>query len=357
MLDAKAAGMNSLRLVAFAPLMVAASAVACGQIDVETGPGGGSTTGTRTAPSGVFSNCQWLLTDGTFEGASAPATLTIAPICSPSGCSASALTATFVSGGTSTSVTLKGTSASSATLSEAGQGFRGDWGFCGGGAVRLDGGGVAVADPAPAAATLSLTSAELSVDQGVAIFQIEGPVIDVDGGPGCPADIPPAAGLSALLVCGTPGQGGGAPTPTTAPTSFAPGAYACTSTAATVVEYEGTQDHSTIGGSGTLTLAVDGANLHLVYSGDTNASGPLDFVATSDRSANPVPGQSITVGCGAINPTTYGDVSAPSPAAISAGTLTTDGTSLYLTFFGSTSSTATCPSQTSTTVLVCTKGP
>lgn len=339
-------------------LSFAAAALVGMAIDV-TACGGslnaGSTDEAGSFPSGTYSDCQWLLSGGTFESASSPATLTLAPICGASGCNASSIVASFQSGQTTTTFTLLATSDSSATLSASGQGFAGEWGFCGGGAVELDGGGVAIADPAPAEATLSLTSAELTVDQGVAFLHLDGPVVDVQGSPGCTPDGPPSAGLSVLLVCdGSAGNGvGSTPATTTTTSRFVTGAYDCNSTADSVVNYQGDEDHSTIGGMGTLSLTANGPSLEAVYSGDTNASGTLDFVVTSDSSANPVPGQTITVGCGAFEPMTGVQVNAPTPAGVTAAALTTDGTALYLTFLSRTSG-GTCGGQAATTVLVCT---
>ena len=355
--------MKALRFLPVAPLLVAGiavGAVACGGIDASSKGGGssndaGSPDDGGSFPWGTYSDCQWLLTGGTLESASSPATLTLAPICSPSGCSATSVVASFRSGQTSTSLTLRATSDGSATLSGPGQGFSGEWGFCGGGAVQVDGGGVAIADPAPTEATLNMTSAELTLNQGVAFLQLEGPVVDVQGSPGCDPDVPPSAGLSALLVCDvSSGNGiGNAPASTTTISRFVSGAYDCNSTADSVVTYQGENDGSTIGGSGTLTLTVNGPSLQGFYSGDANATGTLDFFVTSDSSANPVPGQTITVGCGAIDPTTLAQVNAPTPAAVTAATLTTDGAALYLTFLSKTSG-SVCADQTATTVLVCT---
>jgi hypothetical protein len=357
-----------MKALCFLPLLLVGMAVgvaACGGIDSSSSKGGGSSndagsTGTGSAddggafPLGAYSDCKWLLTGGTFESALPPATLTLAPICSASGCASSSMVASFQSGQTTSTFTLRATSGSSATLSGPGQGFSGEWGFCGGGAVQLDGGGVAITDPAPTQATLSLTSAELTVDQGVAFLQLEGPVVDVQGSPDCEPDGPPSGGVSALLVCDVSSGGGvGYAQATTTSSRFVTGAYDCNSTADSLVSYQGEEDSSTIGGSGTLTLTANGPSLEAVYSGDTNASGTLDFVVTSDSSANPVPGQTLTVGCGAIDPTTLGQVNAPTPGEVTAATLTTDGTALYLTFLSKTSS-GVCADQTATTVLVCT---
>jgi hypothetical protein len=361
--------MKALCFVLVAPLVVgmAVAAAGCGGIasgssnggDASNEAGASNDTGTPdgggTFPLGAYSDCQWLLAGNTFESTSSPATLTLSPICSVSGCSATSIVASFQSGQTNTTLMLRATSDSSAALNGPGQGFPGAWGFCGGGAVQLDGGGVAIADPAPAEATLSMTSAELTVDQGVAFLQLDGPVVDVQGSPGCTPDTPPSAGLSVLLVCDVSNGNGAGSTPTTTATTsrFVTGAFDCYSGADSVVSYQGVENHSSIGGSGALTLNANGTSLEAVYSGDTNATGTLDFVVTSDSSANPVPGQTITVGCGAFDPTTSTQVNAPTPADVTAATLTTDGAALYLTFLSKTSG-GVCADQTATTVLVCT---
>ncbi|MGH7293948.1 MAG: hypothetical protein ACRELB_03390 [Polyangiaceae bacterium] len=366
--------MKALCLVLLAPLVVgmAFAATGCGGIAASPSKGddsandAGSPTEAGASndagapgdggafPLGAYSDCQWLVTGDTFESASSPATLTLSPICSASGCSASSIVASFQSGQTTTTLMLRATSDSSATLNGPGQSFPGQWGFCGGGAVQLDG-GIAIADPAPAEATLSMASAELTVDQGVAFLQVDGPVVDVQGSPGCNPDTPPPAGLSVLLVCDvSSGNGAGhAPAPTTTTSRFVTGAYDCSSGADSVVTYQGVEDHSSIGGSGTLALTANGSGLEAVYSGDTNATGTLDFVVTSDSSASPAPGQTITVGCGAFDPTTSTQVNAPTPADVTAATLTTDGTAVYLTFLSKTNG-GVCADQTASTVLMCT---
>ena len=354
------AGLAALPFLPVLLVGMALGAAACGGIDSSSSKEGGSsndggaTDDGGAFPLGAYSDCEWLLTGGTFEPASSPATLTLEPICDASGCASSSIVASFQSGQTTSTVMLRATSDSSATLNGPGQGFAGEWGFCGGGAVERDGGGVAIADPAPAQATLSMTFAELTVDQGVAFLQLEGPVVDIQGSPGCNPDGPPSGGLSALLVCGVSSGNGVGNAQATATTSrFVTGAYDCNSTADSVVSYQGVEDHSTIGGSGTLTLTANGPSLEAVYSGDANASGTLDFIVTSDSSANPVPMQTITVGCGVIDPTTSVQVNAPTAVEVTAAALTTDGTALYLTFLSKTSGGA-CADQTASTVLVCT---
>src|SRR5580700_8608085 len=127
--------MKSLRFLRVAPLLVgtAVSAAACGGIESGQSKDAGSTDDGGSFPSGTYSDCHWLLAGGTFESVSSPGTLTLGPICGASGCAASSIVASLQSGQTTSSFTLRATSDSSATLSAPGQGFSGEWGYCGGG--------------------------------------------------------------------------------------------------------------------------------------------------------------------------------------------------------------------------------
>jgi hypothetical protein len=102
-------------------------------------------------------------------------------------------------------------------------------------------------------------------------------------------------------------------------------------------------------------LTKDGSGLTAAISGDAYAygSGTLRFTLTSNSSANPVPGQTIDVPCGGLNPTALMPAHDPTVTQVTAGALTTDGTTLYLTFLGTVPS-GTCSGQTSSAVLECT---
>jgi hypothetical protein len=290
------------------------------------------------------------LTGGTFENAATSATLTLAP-------SGTSIQATFQSEGQpSAMLNLRETSNLSASLAASNQGFPGEWGYCGGGAVELDGGRYVVADPAPAPATLNLSSAQIAVDEGVAFLQLVGPVIDVQGQNGCAPDQSPSSPLSALLVCDTSSTSGNSgPTGgTVANSAFAPGAYDCTSLVTGTVTYDGKEDGVTDEGmAGVLTLTANGSSLTAAYSDDSAGSGSLQFTLTSDRSANLVPGQTFDVTCLGLDPTTLMSSTDPTVTQASAGALMTDGTTVYLTFLGNVPS-GTCAGQTSTMVLQCT---
>lgn len=314
---------------------------------------GGPSSDRSSFPFGVYSDCTWLLTGGSFESAASSASLTLAP-------DGSSVVATFQSEGQPTATfDLHATSDRSATLSASGQGFQGEWGFCGGSVIEFDSGGGATGSPASTQATLSMTSAELTVDRGVVFVQMDGAIVDVQGQPGCAPDAPLSPPVSALLVCDASGTSDGgnsgddAAEPASASSSFVTGSYNCTSSVSTVVTYEGDEDNSGRQGAGSLMLTVDGSSLKAAYSGDTYASASLDFAVTSDSSANPVPGQTIDVACGGIDPTTLMFSNGPTVTQVSAGSLTTDGTTLYLTILGTVPS-GSCSGQTSSTVLQCT---
>jgi hypothetical protein len=317
-------------------------------------------------PFGVYSDCTWLLTgDNSFEGAkTSSASLTLAP--APDG---SSIVATYQSVGQPTvTFDLRTTSPCSATLTASGRGFAGEWGLCGGGNVdesssSSSGGTLPMsfgqADPESTQATLSMSSAELTVDQGVVFIQMDGPVVDVQGKPGCAPWEPQSSPVSALFVCDTSNtsDGGtgaaGAGAPTSATSRFVTGSYDCSSSVYTDVSYDGVQASDAAGSAGTLTLTAVGSSLNVAYSGDTFASGTLDFTITSDSSANPSPGQTIDVACGGYDPTTQMSPHDPTVTQVSAGALMTDGTTLYLAFLGTVPS-GTCSGQTSSTALQCT---
>ena len=104
----------SEKALRFLPVVLAGMAIgaaACGGIDSSSSKQGDSSNDAGLAydagsfPLGAYSGCQWLLTGGTFESASAPATLTLAPICDASGCASSYIVASFQSGQTTTTFT------------------------------------------------------------------------------------------------------------------------------------------------------------------------------------------------------------------------------------------------------------
>jgi hypothetical protein len=232
-------------------------------------------------------------------------------------------------------VDLVATSSTSATLSAPGQRFAGEWGSCGAGATRLDSGAYVVSSPLPAAANIELVAANAVVANGVAFLSFNGPVDDIDGGPGCAPDAPAAAELTALVMCTHPIGGSTTASSATATSAtgaaFTAGSYSCYGQAARTSASGGGSAYS----AGTLLLARNGSSISATYSGDPFASGALTFAATSGTTAVAAAGQAWTVESLATTST--------------AAALTANGTTLFLGVAGNAGT-----EQTTTTLLVCT---
>jgi hypothetical protein len=99
-------------------------------------------------------------------------------------------------------------------------------------------------------------------------------------------------------------------------------------------------------GGGTLTLTQAGATVTAGYTGDYAGSGTLQFHVTTPDTAATGAGQSFEASCLA----SQGPSSAP--VAVSAGSLTMDGVTLFLTFSGTMS--GACGGGSVTATLTCT---
>ena len=142
---------------------------------------------------------------------------------------------------------------------------------------------------------------------------------------------------------GDAGTGLGSHVDAAVPRFAAVGAYQCSSE---LQEY-----HTGAGGNGTLTLHQTGDVVTAVYTGDYAAKGTLELVVTTDGSANPKPGQTFqTIPC--LIP------SSPSldTEDVTAGSLTLDGTSLFLEVIGTPQNDSACDGAPAHLALTCTKG-
>jgi hypothetical protein len=130
--------------------------------------------------------------------------------------------------------------------------------------------------------------------------------------------------------------------------SFPLGVFDCTSA---LEEF-----HSSASGNGTLTITQTGSVLTTTYTGDYCAQGALEFVATTDSTANPVAsGQTLgVIACSFSSSLTLGQES------VTSGSMTMDAQTLFLSVVGTlanSNASADCPAQQSVTLsLVCTKG-
>ncbi len=293
-------------------------------------------------PSATYSDCTFLDSGGAEYSAASDSTVSVQV-------NGAGAVVTFTNGNEPTAVLqMVATSASSAVLAAPGEPFAGQWGFCGGG--ETDSG--AIADPGPADAALSLSSATLTVNQGVLFLSLSGDVTDIDGSAGCALDAR-SGPLTAELVCGTAKatlDGGAVAAAGYVGMDFTPGVFDCSATTS-IVAGSG-QYNSTIGSSGTLTLEGTGPGLAVTYSGDAYASGTLDFELTSYDTAAPVAGQLVSVACGIFGLTTPIDASDPTVTQVTAASLSTDGRTVIVAFLGDVAS-GGCSPQTSSTVLEC----
>jgi hypothetical protein len=310
------------------------TACGTGADDAGRGASNGSSADS-TFPTATYAGCTLFATGGGVIGSLDSSVLTLAT----SGTSVTAGFGAEGDAGPVGTVDLVATSITSATLDAPGQSFAGEWGSCGAGAVRLDSGSYVVSSPLPAAADIELTAANAVITNGVAFLALNGPVDDVDGGPGCAADEPPAGQLTAFVMCEQ--QTGGASAPSTVPATSAAGAklnagsYACYGSVERVAGSSGFGSSS----AGTLVVAGSGSSITASYRDDDSfASGALTFAATSDTTAVAAAGQAWTVD--SILTTT------------TAAALTANGTTLFLGIAADVRD-PSAP-QTTTTLLVCT---
>jgi hypothetical protein len=129
-----------------------------------------------------------------------------------------------------------------------------------------------------------------------------------------------------------PGDGGSSSTtdePDVTPV-FPTGVFSCQSNLDATGTYQGTSYESVSGGKGTLTVTQSGRVVTAVYTGDLFVNGTLEFVATTDGSAEPAAaGQTLTFLC----PAPFGTMQSQG-LAVASGSLTMDGTTLFLSFSG-----------------------
>jgi hypothetical protein len=130
------------------------------------------------------------------------------------------------------------------------------------------------------------------------------------------------------------GCGGGSSqgAPDAAPPVFPTGVYTCQSSLEVTGTYQSEQFESVGGGNGTLTLTQSGVVVTAAYTGDTFLNGTLQFDATTGGSAEPIAGdQILSVTCFAPFPQV---ATQPQPLSLASGSLTADGTTVFLSFSG-----------------------
>ena len=117
-------------------------------------------------------------------------------------------------------------------------------------------------------------------------------------------------------------------------TGWPAGQYACDAQVETATRVNGMNQFLAGGGSGTLTLAVDGAKVTVAYSGDPAIAGSLHLVGTSATTAKPEPAQTLAALCpGAQTPSTL---------PVGAASLSLSDSTLFVSFAGTLGGASSC---------------
>jgi hypothetical protein len=132
------------------------------------------------------------------------------------------------------------------------------------------------------------------------------------------------------------------------------GRYSCRTQLETFARAGGLDQYIAGGGAGTLTLTADGAGIAGDYSGDESLSGALRFAATGATTAIAGSGQLMMAPC--MVPTATGlPSSAPEPLPIAFGSLVVVGSTLFVTFAGTTAQGSSCPGAQVAGTLICSR--
>ena len=208
-------------------------------------------------------------------------------------------------------------------------------------------------DTVPYSAQLTATAGTLDYTSGAVFLTLQGTIAAIDPPQSCSSVAPAPAGM--WIVCGE-GDGWAPVPPDGAPVAPIPvGTYMCGAAVGTYDVADGLKDHVAESGAGTLQITRTGLTTTATYTGDT-VNGTLTFSAASSTAAYAGPGQTLTMDCAVpINP--EGPPSAGSEAPellpIEAGALVMDGTTLYLMFRGTMTSTTSCPGALKAGVITC----
>jgi hypothetical protein len=315
-----------------------------------TGAGGsGGSTSTATGGSGgatgipgTFTSCAWEMVGGSgvYPGSTAIAQQGAFTVTQ----TGSTLAVTYVDEYSSNvALTFDQTTGTSAVLAAGGATLGGPYdGICVFGPGDTD---LFPAQFTASAGTLDTTS-------GAVFLTVEGTIAPT-GTPPCSAEPAPA---SLWIVCGE-GEGW-APAP---PSSGAPappipaGTYTCGSEIGTYDVANGYTLNASGSGSGTLEITQTGATTTATYTGNDGTSGTLDFTAASSTAAYAAPGQTLSTPCNAPyfpNGPPPSDTETPVPLPVTAGVATIDGTTLFLMFSGTMTS-SICPGALKRGALVC----
>lgn len=214
--------------------------------------------------------------------------------------------------GLTRSLSFAATSNTSATLAQTGQVFPGFSGLC----VMGPG------DEGSYPARMTLSDGALSYDAGALFVTLSGGM-QVDAGP-CGTESSPA---DYWILCE---DGPHASGDSEGPVAQLPmGQYSCSAQVETFEHSNGVDNYVAGGGSGTLTLTQDGAEVTARYDGDKSLAGTLRLIATTSKTANAKAGQTLMAPCAL-------PLGSQTPEAlpVAAGALTVNDSTLFLSFAG-----------------------
>jgi hypothetical protein len=257
----------------------------------QQGDGGQVGTGMGAAgtsfPIGTYTNCargagarapsgNLFLNGAGFESGSV---LTLAQ-------SGTTVQATYVDwNGLTQSVSFSTTTGTSATLTQAGQVLPGFTSLC------VEGPG----DEAPYPASMTTRAGAMIYSAGMVFITLTGG-LQSDAGP-CGTLSAPEASL--WILC-EDRQGGALPSTDEGSPPVTPlpaGQYSCRSQVENLAHIDGIDTFVTGGGSGTLTLAQDGAKVTAQYAGDSSLAGTLSLGVTTSTTATAEAGQTLMAPC------------------------------------------------------------
>ncbi len=194
---------------------------------------------------------------------------------------------------------------------------------------RLDGVEVGCAPLESAPTVTQLSSGSLTYDNGTLFFSVIGTAEPLDAGGGCTN---PGGPVGFVVTCGgdtVPDGGAGlADAGAGGSASGFVGVYTC---ASDENQYQPGSLEANNGGTGILTVTQTGGLLTAAYANDTALSGSLTFEATTDNAAlQATSNETLQFACFRSG----GGTVSPTALAVRSSTLTLDGTSLVLSFAG-----------------------
>ena len=205
---------------------------------------------------------------------------------------------------------------------------------------------------APYPATMNATAGAMTYNSGAVFVTLTGGLVSEAGE--CGRLTQPDAAF--WLLCGDRAggplrAGDAAPAPAT---RLPAGTYSCRSQVESSAQFNGIRNVAGGGGTGTLTLAQDGAKVSAAYGGDAYLGGTLRFGLTTSTTAGAETGQTLQTPCTipmgrAIPPPT------PQPLPVAAGSLTFVGSKLFISFTGTMGS--ACADAQVAGTLICSKQP